>query len=103
MLGYEFMERERCSGGRPQGRCTRREALRWLGATVVAVAAGSRVSGGVDAAARPEPVIPPDSAIPSAGGTISADTSRVAGIGLAAAAVLVAGKLIRDKDRDPEL
>ncbi len=103
MLGYEFMERERFGGDRPEGLCTRREALRWLGVTVMAVTAGSRISGGVDAAAQPGPTISHDRAIPSAGGTISRDTSRVAGIGLAAAAVLVAGKLIRDKDRDPEL
>ena len=45
----------------------------------------------------------PSEVLPAAGVGLPHDTSRVAGLGLAAAAVLVAGKLIRDKERDPEL
>lgn len=41
--------------------------------------------------------------LPATGVGLPDDTSRVAGLGLAAAAVLVAGKLIRDKERDHEL
>lgn len=41
--------------------------------------------------------------LPATGVGLPDDTSRVAGLGLAAAAVLVAGKLIRDKERDSEL
>jgi hypothetical protein len=41
--------------------------------------------------------------LPDTGVGLPDDTSRVAGLGLAAAAVLVAGKLIRDKERDHEL
>lgn len=46
---------------------------------------------------------PATDVLPAAGVGIPHDTGRVAGLGLAAAAVLVAGKLIRDKERDPEL
>ncbi len=45
----------------------------------------------------------PSPQLPAAGVGLPDDTSRVAGLGLAAAAVLVAGKLIRDKERDTEL
>lgn len=41
--------------------------------------------------------------LPATGMGFPDDTERVAGLGLAAAAMLVAGKLIRDKERDPEL
>ncbi len=41
--------------------------------------------------------------LPATGVGIPDDTGRVAGLALAGAAVLVAGKLIRDKERDPEL
>ena len=44
----------------------------------------------------------PTTELPATGVGIPDDTSRVAGLGLAAAAVLVAGKLIRDKERDSE-
>jgi hypothetical protein len=44
-----------------------------------------------------------DVQLPATGVGLPHDTSRVAGLGLAAAAVLVAGKLIRDKERDSEL
>jgi hypothetical protein len=45
----------------------------------------------------------PEIQLPATGVGLPDDTSRVAGLGLAAAAVLVAGKLIRDKERDHEL
>jgi hypothetical protein len=45
----------------------------------------------------------PEPQLPATGVGLPDDTSRVAGLGLAAAAVLVAGKLIRDKERDHEL
>jgi hypothetical protein len=41
--------------------------------------------------------------LPATGVGLPDDTSRVAGLGLAAAAVLGAGKLLRDKERDHEL
>lgn len=44
-----------------------------------------------------------ETSLPSAGVGIPNDTGRVAGLALAGAAVLVAGKLIRDNERDPEL
>jgi hypothetical protein len=46
---------------------------------------------------------PPAEVLPATGIGLPHDTSQVAGVGLAAAAVLVAGKLIRDKERDSEL
>jgi hypothetical protein len=45
----------------------------------------------------------PSEVLPATGIGLPDDTSRVAGLGLAAAAALVAGKLIRDRDRDPGL
>ena len=44
-----------------------------------------------------------ETSLPATGVGIPDDTGRVAGLALAGAAVLVAGKLIRDKERDPEL
>lgn len=44
-----------------------------------------------------------ETSLPATGIGIPHDTERVAGLALAGAAVLVAGKLIRDKERDPEL
>jgi hypothetical protein len=41
--------------------------------------------------------------LPATGVGIPHDTERIAGLAIAGAAVLVAGKLIRDKERDPEL
>ena len=44
-----------------------------------------------------------ETSLPATGIGIPHDTERIAGLALAGAAVLVAGKLIRDKERDPEL
>ncbi len=50
-------------------------------------------------------VIPVETSLPATGIGVSMphDTERVAGIALAGAAVVVAGKLIRDNESDPEL
>ncbi len=47
--------------------------------------------------------VPTGTSLPATGVGIPRDTERVAGLALAGAAVVVAGKLIRDKERDPEL
>jgi hypothetical protein len=47
--------------------------------------------------------VPLETTLPATGIGIPHDTERMAGLALAGAAVLVAGKLIRDKERDPEL
>jgi hypothetical protein len=47
--------------------------------------------------------VPLETTLPATGIGIPHDTERIAGLALAGAAVLVAGKLIRDKERDPEL
>ena len=47
--------------------------------------------------------VPANPSLPAAGVGIPQDTERVVGLTLAGAAVLVAGKLIRDKESDPEL
>jgi len=44
-----------------------------------------------------------ETSLPATGVGIPDDGHRVAGLALAGAAVVVAGKLIRDKERDPEL
>lgn len=44
-----------------------------------------------------------DTSLPATGIGMPSDPERAAGLALAAAAVVVAGKLIRDKERDPEL
>jgi len=48
-------------------------------------------------------VVPLGTSLPATGVGIPDDNRRVAGLALAGAAVVVAGKLIRDKERDPEL
>jgi hypothetical protein len=47
--------------------------------------------------------VPTGTALPATGIGIPDDSGRVVGLALAGAAVVVAGKLIRDKERDPEL
>lgn len=47
--------------------------------------------------------VPQGTSLPVTGIGIPHDSERVAGLALAGAAVIVAGKLIRDKERDPEL
>jgi hypothetical protein len=47
--------------------------------------------------------VPIETSLPATGIGIPHDTERVAGIALAGAAVVVAGKLIRDKESDQEL
>lgn len=46
--------------------------------------------------------VPANTSLPATGVGIPHDTERVVGLTLAGAAVVVAGKLIRDKERDPE-
>ncbi|MCA9859521.1 MAG: hypothetical protein KC438_07360, partial [Thermomicrobiales bacterium] len=47
--------------------------------------------------------VPVETTLPATGIGIPDDTEQVAGLAIAGAAVLVASKLIRDKERDPEL
>ena len=105
MLGGTFMDEERFDAlarGR-RARCNRRDALRAFGAVALA-AAGIRQFGG-SASASPAPTSrePVEHQLPGALVDVSHDTERVAGLGFAAAAIVVAGKLIRDKDGDPDL
>lgn len=84
-------------------RCHRRAFVRSLGvvAATVAVAGGHFDAAGANPAPRSgEPI---EGRLPSDAIDVSHDTQRAAGLGLAAAAILVAAKLIRDKERDPEL
>lgn len=114
MLGCEFMDNERMDApARGMGaRANRRQALRWIGAaalTTVGLARVAAPAGAQSASQRTGDTCEngacaePPSQLPATGVGLPEDTSRVAGLGLAAAAVLVAGKLIRDKERDPEL
>ncbi len=82
-------------------RCNRRQAVRWLSATGLALATGRYLAEPAGANPAPSPREPVEAPLPVA---VPHDTPRVAGLGLAAAAVVVAGKLIRDKESsDPEL
>lgn len=118
-LGFDMLAR------RMGARATRRDAIRWLGRGMlvslgvawVAQPAAAQTSQGAlgDACEQVEgscqdPYVCFDGVcsesqpqLPATGVGLPDDTSRVAGLGLAAAAVLVAGKLIRDKEHDPEL
>ncbi len=46
--------------------------------------------------------VPANTSLPATGVGIPHDTERVVSLALAAAAVLVAGRLIRNGDQDPE-
>lgn len=84
-------------------RCNRRDVVRWLGASAVAAVGMPSSTERVDASPAPHSGESIERRLPTGLVDVSHDTERVAGLGLAAAAVLVAGKLIRDKERDPEL
>lgn len=114
MLGCNFMENERFDTP-PRGlgaRANRRQALRWIGTMVLATTGLARVAAPAGAQSTSQitgescasgSCAEPPSQLPATGVGIPDDTSRVAGLGLAGAAVLVAGKLIRDKERDTDL
>lgn len=84
-------------------RCNRRDVVRWLGASAVAAVGMCSLTERVGASPAPHSGESVERQLPTDLVDVSHDTERVAGLGLAAAAVLVAGKLIRDKERDSEL
>jgi len=82
----------------------RRDMLKWLGTAVLGSLGAASVAHPAAAETTPNATGEESNpTMPSTGVGFPRDTSRVAGLGLAAAAVLVASKLIRDKERDPEL
>ncbi len=103
MLGGTCMDDERFEAPWPGARCNRRDALRWLGGSTLAIAGIRNWTEKAGANPAPSAYPPAESHIPAGMTDVSHDTRRAAGLGFAAAAVLVAGKLIRDKERDPEL